>query len=396
MPIPLLFALAAGLPDGLPAERPVGEPELVATFDGPMPTGVSVHPSGRVFVNFPRWGDDPPATLAELKDGEAVPFPSAAMQEFASIRDSEKLISVQSVIVGPAGRVWALDTGRVRFAPAEPGGPKLVAFDPDGGEVVKSIVFPADVALPTTYLNDVRFDLTRGEAGAAYITDSAPHGGLITVDLATGESWRRLTDAAPVKPEPDFLPIVEGRPLLQRPEGKTAKPLDTGSDGIALSADGKTLIFRVLAGRGLFEVPTDALWDRRPEAEVRAAVVDRGNLGFASDGLEHDAAGTLYLTNYEDNALLARRPGRHARNDSTRPPAALAGHAEPRRRRVPLRHRQPAAPPAEVPPRRGPAGETVRPAAGEGRGGAGLAEVTAGPAERRSKLTTPPWRTTAA
>ena len=111
-----------------------------------------------------------------------------------------------------------------------------------------------------------------------------------------------------MKPEPDFLPIVEGRPLLQRPEGEPAKPLDTGSDGIALSADGKTLIFRVLAGRRLFEVPTDALWDRRPEAEVRAAVVDRGNLGFASDGLEHDAAGTLYLTNYEDNALLARRP----------------------------------------------------------------------------------------
>ena len=310
MPAPLLLAaLLAADPAPPPAERPVGEPELVATFDGPMPTGVSAPPSGRVFVNFPRWGDDPPATLAELKGGRAVPFPSAKMQEYVSMSDSDRLISVQSVIVGPAGRVWALDTGRVKFTPAEPGGPKLVAFDPDGGEVVKKIVFPPDVALPTTYLNDVRFDLTRGDGGAAFITDSAPHGGIIVVDLASGESWRRLHDTAPVKPEPDFLPIVEGRPLLQRPAGEPAKPLDTGSDGIALSADGATLFFRVLAGRHLYGVPTDALWDREvPDREATRAVTDHGNLGFASDGLKHDAAGTLYLTNYEDNAILARRP----------------------------------------------------------------------------------------
>ena len=312
MPAPLLLLalpLFAAPPADLPDERPVGEPELVAAFDGPMPTGVSVHPSGRVFVNFPRWGDDPPATLAELVEGEAVPFPSAAMQEFAGPTDSDRLVSVQSVIVGPAGRVWALDTGRVRFAPAEPGGPKLVAFDPDSGEVVQKIVFPADVALPTTYLNDVRFDPTRGEGGAAFITDSAPHGGIIVVDLAAGESWRRLTGTPPVKPEPDFLPIVEGRPLLQRPEGKPAEPLDTGSDGIALNETGETLFFRPLAGRGLFSVPTDALWDRsKIEADVLRAVTDHGSPGFASDGLEHDAAGTLYLTDYEDNALLARRP----------------------------------------------------------------------------------------
>ena len=314
MSLPPLFAAAALLappapPPDLPSERPVGEPELIATFDGAMPTGVSVHPSGRVFVNFPRWGDDPPATLAELKDGEAVPFPSAEMQDFDSPTDSDRLISVQSVVVGPDGLIWALDTGRVEFAPAEPGGPKLVAFDPETGEVVKRIVFPADVALPTTYLNDVRFDPTRGEGGAAFITDSAPHGGIIVVDLATGESWRRLTGHSYVKPEENFLPIVEGRPLMQRPADGKPKPLDTGSDGIALSEDGKTLYFRVLAGRGLFSVPTDALWDRsRPDGAVRGAVTDHGDLGFASDGLEHDAAGTLYLTNYEDNAVLARRP----------------------------------------------------------------------------------------
>jgi sugar lactone lactonase YvrE len=42
--------------------------------------------------------------------------------------------------------------------------------------VVRRILFPADVALPATYLNDVRFDLRRGEAGTAFITDSSDSG----------------------------------------------------------------------------------------------------------------------------------------------------------------------------------------------------------------------------
>jgi len=56
--------------------------------------------------------------------------------------------------------------------------------------VTKKILFPQDVALPTTYLNDVRFDLRHGTDGVAYITDSADKGpnGIIVVDLGTGES----------------------------------------------------------------------------------------------------------------------------------------------------------------------------------------------------------------
>ncbi len=33
---------------------------------GPMPTGVTVSHSGRIFVNFPQWGDDVTATVAEV------------------------------------------------------------------------------------------------------------------------------------------------------------------------------------------------------------------------------------------------------------------------------------------------------------------------------------------
>ena len=55
--------------------------EQVATFDGAMPTGVTVAPNGRIFVNFPQWGDNAPFTVAELVDGKAVPYPDAATNQ---------------------------------------------------------------------------------------------------------------------------------------------------------------------------------------------------------------------------------------------------------------------------------------------------------------------------
>jgi hypothetical protein len=47
-----------------PVDETVGHLETVHTFDdGPMPTGVAVSASGRVFVNYPKWGDEVPATV---------------------------------------------------------------------------------------------------------------------------------------------------------------------------------------------------------------------------------------------------------------------------------------------------------------------------------------------
>jgi hypothetical protein len=36
------------------SDESAGTLETVATFDGPMPTGVTVSHRGRVFVNFPK------------------------------------------------------------------------------------------------------------------------------------------------------------------------------------------------------------------------------------------------------------------------------------------------------------------------------------------------------
>ncbi|WBB68061.1 L-dopachrome tautomerase-related protein [Micromonospora sp. WMMD812] len=293
--------------------EPVGELELVHSFTGPMPTGVAVSHTGRIFVNFPQWGDEPPAALVEVRDGREVPFPDERWNSPKGDDDAQAFVSVQNMVVDPVDRLWVVDTGSPMFRPTRPGGPKLVRIDLDTNTVAQVITFPSEVALPTTYLNDVRFDLRRGSAGLAYLTDSAVSGpnGIVVVDLGTGRSWRRLHDHPSTTADPlhAYLPIVEGRPLMSRPPDGPPQALTIGSDGIAICADGSRLYYSPLMSRRWHSVATDALADASmPEEEVSDTVIDEGDKGTGSDGLESDDAGRLYLTAYEHNAVLRRLP----------------------------------------------------------------------------------------
>ena len=89
---------------GQMTDEPVGELETVHTFDGPMPTGVTVSRAGRIFVNYPKWGDDVVFTVAELRDGQAVAYPDQATNDTDPNDPAAALVSVQSVVVDPADR----------------------------------------------------------------------------------------------------------------------------------------------------------------------------------------------------------------------------------------------------------------------------------------------------
>ena len=298
----------------LAQERVVGKMEVVATFNDAMPTGVTVANSGRIFVNFPKWGDQVDYTVAEVKNGKTVPYPNAEINHYNDgDNQADRLVSVQSVVVDPTGnRLWILDTGSIAFGPVKQGGPKLIGVDLATNQVIKKIVFPANVALPTTYLNDVRFDLQRGVEGMAFITDSSSSGanGIIVVDLASGKSWRRLNDHPSTKPAPGFVPVVEGEILQLRIPGQPPMPFGVGADGIAISPDGKTLFYCPLTSRHIYSVSVDTLADKnRTDADVTATVKDLGEKGGAGDGLEADAQGRVYLSDFEHNAIRRWKPG---------------------------------------------------------------------------------------
>lgn len=287
-----------------------GRLEAVALFpELAQPTGVSVSKAGRIFLSYPRWNDPVRNTVVELQGDKLVPFPDEKTNAFdgtdlAQYPPDRHFVSVQSVVFDAQDRLWVLDPGSFNFAPNILNAPKLWAYDINSRQRVKAISFPTDVALKMTYLNDVRIDLNRGSEGTAYITDSGA-GGIIVVDLASGESWRHLDGHPSVMPTPGLVQQHDGEPLMMRKKSGEVMPPDVRSDGIALSPDGKTLYYSVVAGRDIWAIPTDLLADRNPEneAKVREGVKKIATKPSGNDGLICDAQGRIYSTDFEDNAI---------------------------------------------------------------------------------------------
>lgn len=349
------FALTLATHAQQPAtDRFTGELETVATFPGPMPEGVTVSHTGRIFVNFARWGDDIPFTVAEIVNGKAVAYPNEAINDWPGRKlpnpnafadeaaNQTHFVSVQSVVVDPDDRLWALDTGAPLLKNNVPGGPKLVAIDLHTNQVVKTILLPPETCGTNCYLNDVRFDLRVGDPGpqdcatmigsrpapnpnapprdpahptaerscapgahaadniygTAYITDSSSEGpnAIIVVDLGTGKSWRRLNQHSSVLSEDQFLMFAEGRPVYQTVPNKPPKAVNFAADGIAISNDGQTLYYCAINSTKLYAVSTEMLRDRSKSDSQVAATVRIVTGKMPSDGLESDAAGNVYMT----------------------------------------------------------------------------------------------------
>lgn len=72
-----------------------------------MPTGVTVSHQRRIFVNFPKWGDEVAFTVAEIWDGRPVAYPNEAINctNPDNLTQTQTLVSVQSVVVDPRDRL---------------------------------------------------------------------------------------------------------------------------------------------------------------------------------------------------------------------------------------------------------------------------------------------------
>lgn len=306
--------IAAGLlsTESAAQKKTTGNIEPVVLFDKLefMPTQPAISHSGRVFVNSPRRGEPLEFTVAEVIDGKLVPYPNAEINRFDN-RSRDNFIAVFSLVIDAKDRLWILDTGSISRKPLKPGSAKLIGVDLSTNRIVKTIRFPSNVALPTTNLNDIRIDIRRGLDGMAFITDAANTGsgpnGIIVVDLATGSSWRKLSGHPSTRAEQNFVFSMEGQPLKVRQAFGPEAYLDIGSDGIALTPNGKTLYYTPISGRGLYSVSVDALVERNlSEAQTAATVKNLGERDFVSDGIECDLQGRLYLSDLEHNCIKRR------------------------------------------------------------------------------------------
>ncbi|MFD2786146.1 L-dopachrome tautomerase-related protein [Hymenobacter rubripertinctus] len=281
-------------PDSTLAATPPVALELVAQNDRQW-TGLTIAPNGRRFVNFPRWSDDVPVSVAELlADGTTRAWPDAARNNWTpGSSPDEKFGCVQSVVADRRNRLWVVDANNPQFKGVLPGGPRLHAFDIASGRLLRTYSFPAATWNPTSYLNDVRVDVDRD---VAYLTDSGS-GALLVVELASGRVRRQLAEAPVTKPGLPYLEFAGGLKFTNQ----------VHSDGIELTASGDTLYFAVLTGEKLFRVPTRLLRRATAPDSLRAAVQTVASIGPA-DGLWRTADGRIWSGMLTTDAVRSTDP----------------------------------------------------------------------------------------
>ncbi|MEQ9095996.1 MAG: L-dopachrome tautomerase-related protein [Phycisphaerales bacterium] len=317
-----IFALLGGCQHAPPGSAPAVEPRISGPADGDAATlasvqqivgfqwtGVAATDDGRVFVSFPRWDGPSRYAVVELVDGVQRPYPDGQWNRWPPAQTdldpdpAYRFVCVQSVHVDARGRLWILDPASPRFEGVVPGAAKLVEIDLNTDQVVRVIRFDESIAPEQSYLNDVRIDVERN---VAFITDSGL-GALVVVDLETNQSRRVLANHTSTRAERGVVPVIGGRELRvgQTPDGPVPQ---IHADGIAYNPADDHVYYQALTARTLYRIPAAVLADfQAREFEIASAVEEVGP-SVMTDGMDADAAGNVYFTALEEDAIIYRTP----------------------------------------------------------------------------------------
>ena len=272
-----------------------------------MAAGFKIDREGNYYLSVPRWAPGIPATVNKVQVVDGKPMLTAYPNwEMNQIGDPNALQSVLGWEIDELNRAWFLDQGHIEGKPCIDGAQKLVCWDLTTNQLVESIKIPDHIAsYEASFLNDVMVDNTNV---FVYIADSGIftdplQGGLIVYNMRTKELRRILHQHGSTQDAPDYWFKIAGKPVWKD------RPMRTGADGIALSADRKTLYWCALTARHLYAVDTAVIQDfARPHAEIEAAVVDLGDKGTNTDGMGADNHGLIYYTMLEGQGIGAYDP----------------------------------------------------------------------------------------
>jgi sugar lactone lactonase YvrE len=264
-------------------------------------TGLAIGKDGGLFVNYPRWSDHVPLSVAHFPpDSDLHPFPDAAWNSWkAGEPGQNKFVCVQSVVLDQAGSLWVVDAGSPKMAGVIPGAPKLVRFDAASGKVQKIYSFDQSVAPKNSYLNDVRFDK---DMKHAILSDSGA-GAIVVLDIASGKA-RRLLQNSPATKSEHVAIVIDGKKWL-----RDGKQPDVHCDGIAIDPAGKYLYFDALTARTLYRIPVADLTREDLDEKTLAKKVERVASVGPNDGLLFGPEGYLYITDLAHKAITRWKPG---------------------------------------------------------------------------------------
>jgi sugar lactone lactonase YvrE len=269
---------------------------------GAMPAGFKADSQGNFYLSVPRWSSGIPATLNKLvKKGDRwllSPFPN---WESNKEGDPKALQSVLGYEIDENNVMWVLDQGHIDGAPSKDGAQKLVAYDLNTKKIVLAVTIPDSIAsYNASFLNDLAVD---NKNGYVYIADSGIftdplRGGIIVYNMKAKRFRRVLDQHFSVQDQPAFRFSIGGKKVWKD------NPMRTGADGIALSADRKTLYWCPLTSRNLYSIDTGFLRDySTPLETITGAVVDLGSKGTNTDGMTADDHGRIWFTMLEGQGI---------------------------------------------------------------------------------------------
>jgi sugar lactone lactonase YvrE len=287
-------------------------PRLTTVFkdDTFQLTGVAISPDGRLFTNYPLWSDINKYAVVEIdgkvsdpKTGDQwmdkAPYPNLYMNSFKiSDGDKDKWVCVQAVVTDDDNNLWVVDPASPKMAGVYNNSHKLVKINLNNNTVERTWLF-AGITDAQSYINDVQID---NQQQYAYLTNSS-EGGIVVVNLASGDSRQVLHDHYSTQSDPNFKFIIDGHELM-----KNGQPVKINSDGIALTPDGEWLYYKPLTDDKLYRIRTEYLRDvTMSSAQLGSKVEDLGHFA-TTDGMIFDQKGNLYMGDMRHNSILRITP----------------------------------------------------------------------------------------
>ncbi|KAH9838960.1 major royal jelly protein [Teratosphaeria destructans] len=288
-----------------PQDFSIVGPPLEAVHDSQEPpTGIAVDNAHNLYLTYPRNSGPIKNNVVICTDfNNEAPWPNATIQNCTTGQDpSTCFVNVMNVVLDALGRLWIVDSGIPAGGTSPlPGAAKIMSFNQTTTAHLGTYTIPAPLLADDNFINDVRINTTLGPAGYAFLADESTNASLLSIDLATGTTLRRLFNTSVVRADDKYVGSYNGQPIYLW-NGTRKSYAQTGADGMALASG--NFYWGVLASRRFYYVSQELFINPNlTDDELLAAVQDPGQCASEQAGFSADDAGRVYISASEQNAI---------------------------------------------------------------------------------------------